>query len=123
MVGFFRRNLWQQMEEPKTVAVLELGPGRGTLMADILRVGAKAPGFIEALDLRLFDTDPALVAEQRTRLAAFKPHWIESFELPGDTPLLVVANEFFDAMPIRQFVRGKDGWHERLVGLVEGKRA
>ena len=123
MLGFFLINLWQQMEEPKAFTLLELGPGRGTLMSDILRVGAKAPGFIEALDLRLFDTDPALVAEQRTRLGAYKPHWIESFELPGDAPLLIVANEFFDAMPIRQFVRAKDGWHERLVGLTDGKRS
>src|SRR6185437_16986353 len=101
----------------------ELGPGRGTLMADILRVAAHAPGFREAVGVELFETDPGLLAQQRTRLADFTPKWIETFDLAADTPLLIVANEFFDALPIRQFVRGGDGWHERVIGhSAEGKR-
>jgi SAM-dependent MidA family methyltransferase len=122
MIGFFLVNLWQQMGEPKAFTLLELGPGRGTLMADILRVAARAPGFLDAVSIELFESDPALLAEQRTRLAAYNPAWIKDFALPADTPLLVVANEFFDALPIRQFVRGRQGWHERMVGLFDGKR-
>jgi SAM-dependent MidA family methyltransferase len=110
------------MGEPKALSLLELGPGRGTLMADLLRVATRAPGFDEAVDVELFETDPGLLAEQKRRLAAHQPRWIETFELAGDGPLLVVANEFFDALPIRQFVRGRDGWHERMVGLVNGRR-
>jgi SAM-dependent MidA family methyltransferase len=122
IVGFFFVNLWQQMGEPKAFTLLELGPGRGTLMADLLRVASRAPGFGKAVGVELFETDPGLLAEQRARLAAWRPRWIETFELAGDAPLLVVANEFFDALPIRQFVRGRSGWHERMVGLVDGKR-
>jgi NADH dehydrogenase [ubiquinone] 1 alpha subcomplex assembly factor 7 len=122
MIGFFFVNLWQQMDQPKAFTLLELGPGRGTLMADLLRVAGRAPGFTEALSLELFEADPQLLAEQRTRLAAHAPSWIQNFDLAADTPLLVVANEFLDALPIRQFVRAKDGWHERMVGLFDGKR-
>jgi SAM-dependent MidA family methyltransferase len=123
LVGFCIINLWQQMREPKPFTLLELGPGRGTLMADILRVGSHAPGFRDAVAVELFETDPGLLAQQRQRLADFSPKWIETFDLAADTPLLVVANEFFDALPIRQFVRGATGWHERVVGLSpEGRR-
>jgi len=122
MLGFCLVNLWQQMSEPKAFTLLELGPGRGTLMADVLRVARRAPGFAEAVQVELFETDPGLLAEQRTRLETCHPRWIQNFELGADTPLLVIANEFFDALPIRQFVRGKQGWHERLVGLGETGR-
>jgi NADH dehydrogenase [ubiquinone] 1 alpha subcomplex assembly factor 7 len=122
LIGFFFVNLWQQMGSPKAFTLLELGPGRGTLMADMLRVACRAEGFRDALDLRLFETNPALIAEQNARLEPYEPKWIDSFEKVGDGPLLVVANEFFDALPIRQFVRMEDGWHERMVGLDDGQR-
>ena len=123
LIGFFCVNLWQQMGQPKALTLLELGPGRGTLMADMLRVACRAEGFRDALDLRLFETNPSLRAQQNARLEAYEPTWIESLEDTGDAPIFVVANEFFDALPIRQFVRAADGWHERMVGIVEGKRA
>jgi NADH dehydrogenase [ubiquinone] 1 alpha subcomplex assembly factor 7 len=123
LIGFFFVNLWQQMGSPKAFTLLELGPGRGTLMADMLRVACRAEGFRDALDLRLFETNPALIAEQNARLEPYGPKWIDSFEKVGDGPLLVVANEFFDALPIRQYVLQPDGWHERMVGLTDGKRS
>lgn len=123
LLGFFFVNVWQQMGSPKAFTLLELGPGRGTLMADMLRVACRAEGFRDALDLRLFETNPALIAEQNARLEPYDPKWIDAFEKVGDGPLLVVANEFFDALPIRQFVRMTDGWHERMVGLKDGQRS
>ncbi|UYO01024.1 MAG: SAM-dependent methyltransferase [Devosia sp.] len=123
LIGFWLVNLWQQMGEPKAFTLLELGPGRGTLMADILRVACRAPGFRDALNLRLFETSPPLMAEQKARLDVYDPKWLENFENFEDGPVLVVANEFFDALPIRQFIRKSDGWHERQVGLLDGKRA
>lgn len=122
LLGFFFVNAWQQMGSPKAFTLLELGPGRGTLMADMLRVACRAEGFRDALDLRLFETNPALISEQNARLEPYGPTWIDAFEKVGTGPFLVVANEFFDALPIRQFVRGSDGWHERMVGLVDGQR-
>lgn len=123
LVGFFFVNVWQQMGSPKAFTLLELGPGRGTLMADMLRVACRAEGFRDALDLRLFETNPSLIAEQNARLEAYGPKWIDAFDKVGEGPLLVVANEFYDALPIRQFVRSEQGWHERMVGLTDGKRA
>ena len=123
LIGFFFVSVWQQMGSPKEFTLLELGPGRGTLMADMLRVACRAEGFRDALDLRLFETNPALIAEQNTRLEAYGAKWVDSFEKVGPGPLLIIANEFFDALPIRQFVRGRDGWHERMVGLSDGKRS
>ena len=123
LIGFWMVNLWQQMSEPKTFTLLELGPGRGTLMADILRVACRAPGFRDALKLRLFETSPVLMGEQQAKLEPYDPQWLQNFESFDEGPILVVANEFFDALPIRQFIRKPDGWHERQIGLVEGKRA
>ncbi|OYW99024.1 MAG: hypothetical protein B7Z15_21510, partial [Rhizobiales bacterium 32-66-8] len=123
LVGFFFVNLWQQMGSPKAFTLLELGPGRGTLLADMLRVACRAEGFRDALDLRLFETSAALISEQNARLEPYGPKWIDGFDKVGDGPLLVVANEFFDALPIRQFVRMADGWHERMVGLSDGQRS
>ncbi len=117
IIGFFVVNLWQQMGSPKAFTLLELGPGRGTLMADMLRVACRAEGFRDGLDLRLFETNSALIAEQHGRLEPYGPQWINALDKVGDGPLLVVANEFFDALPIRQFVRGAQGWNERVIGL------
>ncbi|WIY51866.1 SAM-dependent methyltransferase [Devosia sp. YIM 151766] len=122
LIGFWLVNLWQQMGEPKAFTLLELGPGRGTLMADILRVACRAPGFRDALHLNLFETSPNLMAEQKARLEVYDPKWLQNFDNFEDGPVLIVANEFFDALPIRQFVRKETGWHERQVGLVDGKR-
>ncbi|MEO9298254.1 class I SAM-dependent methyltransferase [Devosia alba] len=121
LIGFFVVNLWQQMGSPKAFTLLELGPGRGTLMADILRVACRAEGLRDALDLRLFETNPALIAEQNARLEVYGAKWIDGFDKVGPGPLLVIANEFFDALPIRQFVRTEDGWHERMVGTNNGR--
>jgi NADH dehydrogenase [ubiquinone] 1 alpha subcomplex assembly factor 7 len=123
LIGFWLVNLWQQMGEPKSFTLLELGPGRGTLMADVLRVAARAEGFMNALHLQLFETNPRLRAEQEKRLSTYAPYWADTIDAVADDPLLVVANEFFDALPIRQFVRAEDGWHERQIGLRNGKRA
>jgi NADH dehydrogenase [ubiquinone] 1 alpha subcomplex assembly factor 7 len=123
LIGFWLVNLWQQMGEPKAFTLLELGPGRGTLMADMLRVACRAPGFRDALRLTLFETSPNLMAEQQQRLAPYDPKYLQNFDAFEDGPVLIVANEFFDALPIRQFIRKESGWHERQIGLIEGKRA
>ena len=122
LIGFFLVNLWQQMDEPKSFTLLELGPGRGTLMQDALRVAAKAEGFLDACHLQLFETNPALKAQQAERLGKYNPYWATEIDSVAEDPLFVVANEFLDAMPIRQFVKGEDAWHERQVGLRNGKR-
>jgi NADH dehydrogenase [ubiquinone] 1 alpha subcomplex assembly factor 7 len=123
LIGFYVVNLWQQLGEPKSFTLLELGPGRGTLMQDALRAASRAEGFLDACHLQLFETNPALKAQQAERLGQYNPYWASEIDAVADDPLLVVANEFFDALPIRQFVKAPDGWHERQIGLRDGKRA
>jgi NADH dehydrogenase [ubiquinone] 1 alpha subcomplex assembly factor 7 len=122
IVGFFIVNLWQQMGQPPSFTLLELGPGRGTLMQDALRAASKADGFENALHLQLFESNAVLKAEQEKRLGKYDPYWSTDLDAVSDDPIFVVANEFFDAMPIRQFVKTDDGWHERLVGLKNDAR-
>jgi NADH dehydrogenase [ubiquinone] 1 alpha subcomplex assembly factor 7 len=123
LIGFFIVNLWQQMGEPKSFTLLELGPGRGTLLQDALRAASKADGFENALHVQLFESNALLKGEQERRLARYSPYWASEIDAVSEDPLFVVANEFFDALPIRQFVKTDDGWHERLVGLNEGQRS
>lgn len=119
MAGLWCADLWHRMGEPAPFALAELGPGRGTLMADALRALAALPGCREAARIHLVETSPALRAKQRNTLAGEDITWHESLSGLPDLPTLLIANEFFDALPIRQFVRRQDAWHERLVGLDE----
>ncbi len=126
IVGAWLVHLWRMTGEPAPVRLVELGPGRGTLMADILRVAAKARGFLDVATVHLVETSPVLRARQAATLAnaGVDPAWHDSFSGVPAGSLLLVANEFFDALPIRQFVRVGDAWRERVVGLDDsGKLA
>ncbi len=118
LLGAASARTWLDLGRPSRVLLVELGPGRGTLLLDLLRATAVVPGFRAAIELHLVEPSPALRAVQAQRLAAFGPHFHDSLaEVPADAPLLLVANEVLDALPIRQLVRDADGWRERLVAL------
>jgi NADH dehydrogenase [ubiquinone] 1 alpha subcomplex assembly factor 7 len=117
LIGLWLVDWWRRSGRPEPVSLAELGPGRGVLMADLLRAAALAPEFGRALRLYLVERSPRLRAEQRRRLGAADPVWIDAVEELPPGPLLLIANEFLDALPIRQFVRGARGWAERLVAL------
>jgi SAM-dependent MidA family methyltransferase len=112
LVGLWLADLWLRAGRPAAARYVELGPGRGTLAADALRA-MRAAGLEPPVDL--VETSPALRAAQAERIAG--PRWHDdTTSLPDTGPLLIVANEFFDALPIRQLVRMEGGWCERLVG-------
>ena len=114
LVGLWSADLCDRAGRPE-IAWVELGPGRGTLAADALRAMAKS-GLQPAV--HLVETSPLLRAAQAERVP--DAIWHDSVEaLPTDMPLIVVANEFFDALPIRQLIRRGDGWHERLVACQD----
>jgi SAM-dependent MidA family methyltransferase len=92
-------------------------------MSDILRATRGVPGFHAAARLLLIEASPVLRARQAERLAAYAPDWCDHADALPDAPLFFVANEFFDALPIRQFVRGTHGWSERLVTVRNGALA
>ncbi|HTE83088.1 MAG TPA: SAM-dependent methyltransferase, partial [Reyranella sp.] len=116
LIGAWLAERWLAMGAPSPVQLIELGPGRGTLMADALRATRGVPGFHRALRLHLVDTNAPLRAEQQRALGAFAPVWHERFDEVPPGPALIVANEFFDALPVRQFQKTARGWRERMVG-------
>jgi NADH dehydrogenase [ubiquinone] 1 alpha subcomplex assembly factor 7 len=117
LIGLWCADLWQHMGCPDPVCVAELGPGRGVLIEDFLRAVSGVPGFRQAMRLHLVEASPLLRAEQQHRLAAADPVWHADANALPDGPLLLFANEFLDALPIRQLVRGAAHWAERLVAL------
>jgi SAM-dependent MidA family methyltransferase len=124
IVGAWLIEAWRLAGSPDPVALVELGPGRGTLMADVLRVAARVPEFQRALSVHLVETSAALRKRQSQALAASGAdvQWPGSFSETPSGPFLLIANEFFDALPIRQFVRVEGSWRERVVGLGDGGR-
>jgi NADH dehydrogenase [ubiquinone] 1 alpha subcomplex assembly factor 7 len=122
LIGLWCALMWQRLGEPDPIILAELGPGRGVLIEDLLRVAAAIPTFRRALRLHLVEASPILRAEQETRLAGLRPVWVSRFEDLPEGPMLLVANEFLDALPIRQFVRGQAQWSERMVGLDDDNR-
>ncbi|HHG89065.1 MAG TPA: peptidoglycan editing factor PgeF [Devosia sp.] len=125
MLGAWVLTQWHVLGRPERFELLELGPGRGTLMADMLRVISKDRQALTAMELTLFDVSPPLIEKQKQALAKFKPRWIESIAAleRGTTPLIIIANEFFDALPIHQYQFQNGAWHERLIGLRDGRLA
>jgi NADH dehydrogenase [ubiquinone] 1 alpha subcomplex assembly factor 7 len=117
LIGLWLAQSWLDLGSPTPFNLIELGPGQGTLMADILRVGAKVEGFIEAATLHLIESNEHLRRVQKAKLAAFRPSWHSHLSDVPDGPSLIIGNEFLDCMPIRQFVRASDGWREKQVGV------
>ena len=123
ILGIGLAQAWLDQGEPTRFTLAELGPGRGTLMADLMRATARLPGFAAAAEMHLIEASPALRAAQADRLAQYAPRWHEHVEALPDQPLLLIANEFFDALPIRQFLRQGDAWAERMICEQGGKLA
>jgi NADH dehydrogenase [ubiquinone] 1 alpha subcomplex assembly factor 7 len=123
IIGAWLAHCWQQLGSLQEVALVELGSGRGTLMADILRATKNIKGFHEAISIHLVEISPVLKQKQWKTLAGKheRIEWHETISTLPELPLLLVANEFFDALPIRQFVKTEAGSHERMVDIVDGE--
>ena len=114
IIGLWAAVTWELLGRPRPVLLAEAGPGRGTLMADALRaIGQTAPAFRAALSVHFIETSPRLAAAQAIQVA--DATWHDGLEKLPAEPVILVANEFLDALPIRQFVRRADGWTERYV--------
>jgi NADH dehydrogenase [ubiquinone] 1 alpha subcomplex assembly factor 7 len=114
VLGLWAAVCWEMMGQPRPVLLIEAGPGRGTLMTDALRaIRRAAPAFGSAIDLRLIEASPRLRGVQAERLP--QARWHDTIEQVPEAPFLLLANEFLDALPIRQFVRRGSEWLERYV--------
>jgi SAM-dependent MidA family methyltransferase len=135
MVAVWAVEAWLAMDMPNPVALIECGPGRGTMMADILRATQTQVGFRNALRVHLIETSPGLQALQRETLRDVNDlfefhrragisevplHWHTGIDSVPAMPTIIVANEFFDALPVRQAERRPTGWHERIVTIDAG---
>jgi SAM-dependent MidA family methyltransferase len=122
LIGLWLLETWDRMGRPSPVRLVEMGPGDGTLMSDILRAARLMPDFLTAADLWLVEVSPPLRQAQAARFAdaALTPRWADRLEaVPAGAPLLLVANEVLDCLPAHQFVKTESGWAERVVGLDE----
>ena len=117
MIGLWLAQAWVDRGSPAPFILAELGPGRGTLMVDILRAAGRVPGFVEAADVWLVETSPTLRRKQWEALGAQEPHWADDVADVPDGPLFLIANEFFDALPVRQFIVAEGALRERMIGL------
>ncbi|WP_425051678.1 class I SAM-dependent methyltransferase [Psychromarinibacter sp. S121] len=123
LLGLSLAQAWMDQGAPDPFVLAELGPGRGTLMADLLRATARVPGFHDAARVCLVEASPTLRRKQRETLAGHDVSWCDDVGALPTGPLFLVANEFLDALPIRQFLRDGIGWRERLVTVVDGALA
>ncbi|MEQ3624267.1 MAG: SAM-dependent methyltransferase [Celeribacter sp.] len=119
LIGLALAQAWLDQGRPSPFVLAELGPGRGTLMADLLRATRAMPGFHAAAQIVLVEASPALRDTQARALMGYDVDWADSVADIPDSPLFLIANEFFDALPIRQFQRASDGWAEVMVQCDE----
>jgi NADH dehydrogenase [ubiquinone] 1 alpha subcomplex assembly factor 7 len=120
LIGLWMASVWRQMGAPENVRVIELGPGRGSLMIDALRAAKVVEDFHAAIVLHLVEISPKLQELQLRRLEGLEVPllWHTALaDVPGG-PSIIIANEFIDALPINQAVKQADGWHERVVEIA-----
>jgi len=119
MLGLWLADRWYKMGKPENIKLIELGPGRGTLMDDILRATEPVPDFHEALDIHFIEASPQLRTIQAEKVP--QGNWHDDLSTVPDGPTLLIANEFFDALPVHQFEKFEGKWCERRVNCSDGK--
>ncbi len=124
LIGLWCADYWVRMGRPRRFNLVELGPGRGTLMADALRAVKVVPGFLASAQVSLVEMSPVLRNAQQSRLgqSGAALAWRDRVEDVPEGPMILVANEFFDALPVRHYVKSRGGWRERVVGMAPDGR-
>ena len=117
ILGLCLAQYWIDLNRPARFALVEFGPGTGTLMLDILRAGSSVKGFVEAAEIFLVEASSKLKSEQQNKLSKFDVNWINDNLLIPQMPTLFIANEFFDALPVKQYQKENDLWYEIQVGI------
>jgi NADH dehydrogenase [ubiquinone] 1 alpha subcomplex assembly factor 7 len=118
LLGLWSASIWRAIGSPESLRLVEIGPGRGTMMADALRALRVLPPLYQALSVHLVEINPVLREKQRATLAGVRDiTWHESIDDVPEGPAVILANEYFDVLPIHQVVRRENGWHERVIEL------
>jgi len=124
MIGLWMAATWKQMGSPENLGIIELGPGRGTMMKDALRAAKVMPDFLKAVVIHLVEISPALEAQQQRTLEhlSMPMYWHTALVDVPKGPAIILANEFFDALPVHQAVKTERGWHERQIEIDSAGR-
>jgi NADH dehydrogenase [ubiquinone] 1 alpha subcomplex assembly factor 7 len=118
LLGLWAASVWKSMGSPATFHLVEIGPGRGTMMADALRALRVVPPLYQTLNVHLVEINPVLREKQRTTLTGVRNiSWHDNIDEIPEGPAIILANEYFDVLPIHQAVKGENGWHERVLEL------
>jgi NADH dehydrogenase [ubiquinone] 1 alpha subcomplex assembly factor 7 len=118
LLGLWAASVWREMDSPSELHLIELGPGRGTMMADALRAMRVLPDLYQALHVHLVEINPVLREKQKASLPALRSlTWHDSIATVPDGPSVIFANEYFDVLPIHQAIKRDGGWHERTVDI------
>lgn len=120
MVGLWLAQVWMDQGRPDPFVLAELGPGTGQMMADVLRATRGVPGFSQAARVVLVEISPELRERQQAAIGTQDVTWVNRLEDVPPGPLFLLANEFFDCLPVHQYLRTPDGWQERVVAVVDG---
>lgn len=123
LLGAWAFDYYEKLEHPQKISLVELGPGRGTLMADFLRVAKQFSPFFQSLDIHLIEINPVLRKIQEKAIPHPQVNWHEEFDnIPvTPSPLIILANEFFDALPTNYYIREENQLYERRIGLENGE--
>jgi len=120
LLGLWAASVWKAIGSPTMLRLIELGPGRGTMMADALRALRVLPPLYQALHVHMVEINPVLREKQRTTLSGVRNiAWHNHIDEVPEGPCIIFANEYFDALPVHQMLKRETGWHERVVDLDE----
>lgn len=119
LIGLWALSVWRMLGEPESIKLVELGPGRGTMMRDALRAAKVLPKFRQALSVHMVEISPTLEQAQRSTLSDTEVplSWHRHLLDVPEGPCIILGNEYLDALPVHQVVKQNDGWHERVIGL------
>jgi SAM-dependent MidA family methyltransferase len=118
LLGLWAASVWKAMGSPSLLRLVELGPGRGTMMADALRALRVLPPLYQMLNVHLVEINPVLRDKQKATLSTARDiAWHDNIDEVPEGPAIIFANEYFDVLPIHQAVRQENGWHERVIVL------
>jgi NADH dehydrogenase [ubiquinone] 1 alpha subcomplex assembly factor 7 len=121
LLGLWAASVWRAIGSPPMLRLIELGPGRGTMMADALRALRVLPPLYQSLGIHLVEINPVLREKQQATLSGVRNvSWHESIDDVPDGPCVIFANEYFDVLPIHQVVKRETGWHERVIKIDDG---
>ena len=123
LLGLWAASVWRQMGSPQLLRLIELGPGRGTMMADALRALRVLPPLYQTLSVHMVEVNPVLRGRQKATLSNVRTiAWHDNIDSVPGGPCIILANEYFDVLPVRQMVKRETGWHERVVEIDDDGR-